>query len=313
MGIILQLAFRGRANASVDCSPTLPKDISTALECFNLNGQTTTYAVCPVCHCTYKPLQSLGPATYPSQCSNRPNPDSPICNASLLDSSSGAHNKPVKTFVYHEFNDYLASLLARSDIEKIMDDQCDDLRDRLTAMSTDENTNVLANVEVKDVFEAGFLKTFLGPSGVKLFVDRPDNEGRFAFVLNVDFFHPEGMSVRGAKTSVGIISMVCLNLPLEIRYKPQNMYLSIIPGPKEPHLTEMNHYLHPLIDDMEAAWIRGTQFTCTALYPTGWLTRSAIVVSVNDLPAARKLAQMASYNSHFYCTICLCHHQSTVG
>ena len=56
------------------------------------------------------------------------------------------------------------------------------------------------------------------------------------------------MTVRGASTSSGIISMACLNLPLDVRYKPENMYLAgIIPGPKQPSLENLNHYIRPLI------------------------------------------------------------------
>jgi hypothetical protein len=52
--------------------------------------------------------------------------------------------------------------------------------------------------------------------------------------------------------------MVCMNLPLEIRYLPENMYLvGIIPGPFEPKGTDLNHYIRPIIDNMEIAWERG--------------------------------------------------------
>ena len=99
-----------------------------------------------------------------------------------------------------------------------------------------------------NVFEAEFLRTSEGPKLGTLFVDRQGGGG-YAFSLNVDFFALEGMRIRGATTSAGIISLACLNLPLDVRYKPENMYLSIIPGPKEPHLTEVNHYIRPLMDD----------------------------------------------------------------
>src|SRR3954451_2183423 len=108
--------------------------------------------------------------------------------------------------------------------------------------------------------------------------------------------------------------MTCLNLPLNIRYKPENMYLAgIIPGPSEPHLTDLNHYLRPLIHDLKVSWERGYTFSRTALHPTGRITRSAIAAVVCDLPAARQAAQMAGHQSHFYCTVCSCHHRSTLG
>lgn len=38
-----------------DIIADLPKSICTALSRFNLEAKTTIYAVCPACHCTYKP------------------------------------------------------------------------------------------------------------------------------------------------------------------------------------------------------------------------------------------------------------------
>jgi hypothetical protein len=92
------------------------------------------------------------------------------------------------------------------------------------------------------------------------------------------------------------------------------MYLAgIIPGPKEPHLTDLNYYLRPLIDDMVVAWERGVRFSRTALHPNGRTTRSAIVAAVNDLPGARKVSAFAGIGSHFYCTVCECYDKTTLG
>ena len=88
---------------------------------------------------------------------------------------------------------------------------------------------------IKDVFDAQFLRHFEGPEPGKLFINGGE-EGRYAFAVNVDFFNIEGMNVRGASTSTSIISGACLNLPLNICYKPENMYVAgIVTGPKEPH------------------------------------------------------------------------------
>ena len=63
----------------------------------------------------------------------------------------------------------------------------------------------------------------------------------------MDFFNPLGNKQAGKKKSVGMISLVCLNLPIELRYLPENMFLlGVIPGPKEPPLACCNHYLTPV-------------------------------------------------------------------
>ena len=90
-----------------------------------------------------------------------------------------------------------------------------------------------------------------GPDGKTLFVDR-GVKGRYLFSLNVNFFNIEGMCIHGAKISVGLISMVCLDLPPEICYKPEYMYVAgIVAGPNQPSLTDLNPYIEPLVDQME--------------------------------------------------------------
>ena len=133
------------------------------------------------------------------------------------------------------------------------------------------------------------------------------------FSLNVDFFNVERLTIRGASTSCGIISAVCLHLPLNIRYKPENMYVCLIPSPNEPHLTELNHYIRPIVDDMVVSWSRGHRFSQTPSHPNGHVNRMAFAAAVCDLPAARKLSQMTSVTSHFYCSVCQCYHTNTLG
>jgi hypothetical protein len=290
----------------------IPSTIATALLKFNLDGHVITYAVCPTCHCTYEPQSKLGCTIpiYPEQCTNKIRPESDICNEGLLHlrSSDDQGMVPLKPFAYHSFPDYLAGLFSRKGIEEMIDQSCD------KAMAYMKETR---QEFVQNIFEAEFVRTFEGPDSTSekktLFIDRPDGVGRCLFSLNVDFFHPEGMRIRGASASCGIISLACLNLHLDIRYKPENMYISIINGPREPHLTDLNHYIRPLIDDMVSAWYRGLRLSQTALYPAGRLTNSAIAIVICDLPAARKTAQLASHSSHYYCSVCQCWHKSTVG
>jgi Transposase family tnp2. len=317
IALIVRLAFKkhdDRIHPGIHSR--IPHSIKAAMNQFNLASKILVYAVCPVCHCTYKPRiqPDSNELVYPPICTNKSEPESERCGELLLEVPSCGtlqRPKPRKTFAYHSFNDYLAGMLARPDIEKLMDESCDALSDLEAQMDVERNPNFDF---VKDIFEAEFLKHFRGPNGNELFVKRPNNEGRYAFTLNVDYFNPEGMRTRGPKVSCGIISMACQNLPLDIRYKPENMYIAgIIPGPSEPLLTDLNHYLHPLIDDLKASWENGVIFSRTALHPTGRMTRSAIIAAVCDLPAARQAAGLAGHSSHFYCSVCQCHHRSTMG
>jgi len=307
VSIILTLAFKLiGATGDTLCKHTcaqIPKNMRTALQRFNLDGHTTTYAVCPHCSATFKPSGSPDQPKYPPFCTNRPLPGGDLCNASLLHDSDDGHSVAIKTFAYHHFHDYVAGLLARPGFEDLMDKPCDDLMQSLSGATP----SIL-----KDVWDAEFLRTFEGPRSGTLFVDR-QGEGRLLFSVNVDFFNIEGNRQRNATTSCGIISCACLNLPPDIRYKPENMYLAgIIPGPSEPSGDQLNHFLEPLIEDMVESWESGVRFSHSASQRDR-VTRSAIACVVCDLPAARKSAQLASVTSHFYCSACHCVHTSSLG
>lgn len=291
-----------------DTIAQLPNNIRAALSKFSLESKTVVYAVCPACHCTFAPKFTLGDPTpkYPSLCNNRATPEAGECQQQLLTHDSGTpatSGKPIKPFLYHSFHDYLAGLLSRKDLEAAMDKSCDDL---LAATSKPPPS------VVTDVWEAQFLRTFGGPKIGTRFIDR-GHEGRYGFALNVDFFNVDGMRVRGSTASCGLISMACLNLPPDLRYKPENMYMVIIPGPRMPLDIALNHYIRPLVDDMVQSWDKGVRYSRTALHPGGRVTRSAVIVAVNDLPAARHTAQLASHSAHIYCTTCQCSHRSTLG
>lgn len=266
----------------------IPVTMDTVLGHFAMDGRFTTYAACPRCHATYAPLGDSD--AYPSRCTHKADPTraESICDEALLDGTG----RPLRTFLHYSFRDYLAGLLSDRATEQAMDDACE-------AASHVRDS-------VRGPFGADFLRQFRGPDG-KLFCGR----GRFLFSLCVDFFNVEGMNIRGAKTSCGIIALANLNLPLEIRYDPENLYLAgIVPGPKEPSLTDLNHYLRPVVDDLLAAWEDGLFFNRTALFPDGRLILCAIANVVCDLPAARKTAALSPSTSKIFCNVCNCWHTS---
>lgn len=58
------------------------------------------------------------------------------CGESLLGHGHDGVLRPKKTFVYHDFKDYLASLLSHADIEAAMDQACDNLQDSINFFKT---------------------------------------------------------------------------------------------------------------------------------------------------------------------------------
>lgn len=301
VSLLVRLAFM-QSSGSMSFTQKLVHDqiplrIEEVLKRFDLDGRTTTYAMCPSCHKRHTPHFKPGSRTptYPEHCVNVIF-DQGVCGEPLLDK-----DKPIKPFVYHHINDFIGSLLSKAETEAEIDQACHGLFEFIKSGKP-------APHFVRDVFEAEFLRTFEGPKAGQLFVDRgPEKEARLVFSLNVDFFNVEGMRIRGARTSCGIISMVCLNLAPTKRFRPEYMALNIIPGPREPTGPQLNYYMEPIVDDMKALWEKGTFYRRTALFPEGRVARSAIICEVCDLPAGRKLSGLAASTSDHFCSICSLH------
>ena len=275
-----------------------PVDPRSATAQFHLEGKSVIYAVCPnpKCHQTYRPtFEGDSPVPrYPRFCRHKHLKNGPLCKEPLTKPRIvvGVElHVPIKPFVSFDFKDWVAGLTSRPGFEEQMD-------------SSWKRTASPPN-DMHDIFDGDFLRGFQGPDG-KHFSQGGD-EGRYVFSLCVDFFNPYTNKQAGKKASIGIISLVCLNLPPDKRYRPENMFLAgIIPGPQEPPLTATNHYLSPLIDDLLDFWVPGVRFSCTHLYPSGRLVHCALVAVICDLPAARKIGGFAAFSHNYFCSICHC-------
>jgi hypothetical protein len=275
-----------------------PVDAETAASKFCLEGKHTIYAVCPHTHChkTYAPSSSknsLG-LVYPRFCTHREFDGGDECGTRLTRMrviNGVSVEVPVKEFMSFSFKDYVASLTSRPGFESQMD----------AAWNTQPDSHGSSH----DIFTGQFLQDFKGPDGRPF---RSDGQaGRYAFSLSVDFFNPFTNKQAGKKVSVGVISLVCLNLPPSMRYKPENMFLAgVIPGPNEPPLTALNHYLTPLMDEMLAFWEPGIKLSKTYNYPMGRLVLCALVAVICDLIAAKKIAGFTSATHEHFCAVCHC-------
>ena len=277
--------------------PTDPRSFDN---CLDLDPDTVIYAVCPdkSCQATHAPKFKDGSPIpiYPSQCKNRCS--GKRCRTQLLCPRRISNTTiflPIKPFVYFNPTNWLGRLLARHGLEVKMDAAWD--RSKVPGVDPDL---------MFDIFDGEVLRNFKGPHGRTHFSEG-NGEGRYVFSLSLDFFNPLGNKQAGKKISVGIISLVCLNLPPDIRYKPENMFLvGIIPGPNEPPLMSINFFLKPLVDDFLKLWEPGIYFSRTDGHRDGRLVRCAIVCVVCDLPAAKKTAGFAAHNHTHFCTYCHC-------
>ncbi|KAJ4499225.1 hypothetical protein C8R41DRAFT_754854, partial [Lentinula lateritia] len=157
------------------------------------------------------------------------------------------HDKPIRTFEFHSFLDWFGRFLAFPGIAQYGDAFCENLTDGGPPEKKRESSDGRFYYEVR------------GPDG-KLFVQERGREGRWFFKLHADFFNIEGNKVNGKHSSTGVISMTCLNLPLEVREDSAFVYVAgVIQGPHEPNSKEAehNHYIRPLVDELLIAYTQG--------------------------------------------------------
>jgi Transposase family tnp2 len=273
-----------------------PVDPRTAEKEYSLNAKATIYAICPNenCHASYKPTLNDGSPVpiYPSFCTHSHfgrRCKEPLVRPRLI--SGHVVSVPIKTFVAFDIKDWIGRLLAQAGLEAKMDaawTACNSVGD-----------------EIRDIFDGDMLRNFKGPDG--LHFSHGNGEGRYVFSLSLDFFNPLGNKQAGKKKSVGVISLVCLNLPPELRYKVEYMFLAgIIPGRHEPPLDKGNHYIRPIVDSFVELWSPGVWFTRTDNHLHGRLVLCAIVSVVCDLLAAKKVVGFGSLAHTHFCHICHC-------
>jgi hypothetical protein len=99
--------------------------------------------------------------------------------------------------------------------------------------------------------------------------------------------------------------MVCLNLPPNMHFKPENMFLAgIIPGPHEPSMDSINHFLAPLVDDLLYSYTNGVKYTRTWKYPNRRKMRSTLALIICNLPAAHQALGFTGPQSANFCSYC---------
>ena len=273
-------------------------DVRIPADHFNLEGKYTIYAICPnsECHRSHKPtfLPDNPIPQYPSRCNHSPFPGE-VCDEILLRVKKvGSHtiSVPIKSFAYFDFKDWLANLLSHPGLEEKMDNAW-------------KNRIQNNEQEMHDIFDGSILQNFMGADGERFGANT--TVGQYVFSLNVDFFNPNGNKAAGKSYSCGIVAMVCLNLPPDLRYQPENMYLAgLIPGRTEPPTACINNYIRPLVDDLLDFWSPGVHFSRTNEFRRGRTVFCALAAVVCDLPASRKVAGFAAHSHKFFCSLCYC-------
>lgn len=290
--LLRTLHFEGWFNTILS---NFPLHIRSAAEKFNLEGKSEIYAVCPACHANYKPVYIDQIPTYRARCNSRRYGHrcrEILTRTKLLRGTT--IQVPIKPYIVFDFQDWMANLLSRTGYEQEMDAAWTRMR------------QAPGEGGMNDIFQGSRIRKFKGPDGNHFSESGPPASGRYLFSLGFDFYNPLRNLTNGKRVSVGVIALVCLNLPINLRYKPENLFLAgIIPGPKEPDYDHINPYFKPIVDVFLVFW-DGIFFTRTSRYEMGRMIFCALLLLICDLPAARKAGGFVGVQHEHYCSICYC-------
>ncbi|KAF5323867.1 hypothetical protein D9611_008258 [Ephemerocybe angulata] len=290
-----------------------PTSIESVLNSVDLDPCVRRYIQCPKCYALY-PTSS----DYPDLCTHEEAPGSSPCNAKLTrvrdpdnkrgenlakeslgeekggDGERDEKRQPI-TYYLHQGNQWLGRFLCRPDIEDLLDRRKAEFLERSNKPIDSDQPGLVA-----DALDSEIVSNFTWPDG-KRFYECPNDEFRLIFSLSGDGFNP--FSNREAKqtvTSTGLY-LFCLNLPLEERQKPQNVYLAgVIPGPGKPSTSQINHHTSLIVDDFVRFWETGVRYTRTTRRRDGVSARAATAPVLSDALGSRQLCGYGSPTSTFF-------------
>ncbi|EIW56595.1 uncharacterized protein TRAVEDRAFT_127957, partial [Trametes versicolor FP-101664 SS1] len=137
---------------------------------------------------------------------------------------------PIRKYLHQSLKHWLGRMLCRTEIE--------------TWLKKRRWNHGRATMPMTDVFHGIALQSLYGPEPGQAFLDSPLHEMRLVFALSADGFNPYQMKEAKHSVTSTAVYMICLNLPENLRYLPENLYLAgVIPGPTKPSTSQINHFL----------------------------------------------------------------------
>ncbi|KAA1073203.1 hypothetical protein PGT21_050095 [Puccinia graminis f. sp. tritici] len=280
----------------------LPQDTRTVIRNLSIDPDLEYLVCCPDCFAMYPETSAT-----PNRCSHRllpkekksSNPDETddsvdngpmLCGAELF-RHSGATRSPIRKFAYQNLVHWLARLFCRKDIEEALEE---------TAIKSRSPYD--SSAEMFDIQDSQTWREFRGADGNQFTSD----SGNVVFGMFMDGINPYGNRQAGKHVSVTFIVMICLSLPVSLRYRPENIFLvGIAPGPKEPSLEQTNWILGPVVEQLKSVWYPGMKLSKTPLHPQGRSISAALLPFFADLPALRRSLGFASHAATRMCSCCL--------
>ena len=170
-------------------------------------------------------------------------------------------------------------------------------------ISANFNANVISQEKMSDVYQGQVWSEF----------QEYNNEPLLAYpyslglMMNFDFFQP----YKHVAYSVGVLYLVIMNLPRNVRFKRENVLLiGILPGPREPS-KDINAYLNPLVDEL-LMFFEGVSINIHSSAIEKKI-RCVLLCISSDVPAGRKTCGFLGHGAHFGCSKCLKQFSGAVG
>ena len=121
-------------------------------------------------------------------------------------------------------------------------------------------------------------------------------DSHLGLIINLNLFQP----YKGITYSTGVIYAAICNLPRSIQFRRENMLIfGLLPGPHEVNLHKINHYLAPIVDELETFWA-GISLNRTFEFLEGRDIRAALILISCDIPATRKICGHVSALVSYY-------------
>ncbi|KAJ4487060.1 hypothetical protein C8J55DRAFT_594498 [Lentinula edodes] len=259
----------------------IPLDIRTVYARLNLDPKIHRLFCCPTCFKMYPLDTSLKKCNY--QKSSRAKP----CNTDLW---SFRHSKkghkiqiPRCSYTTTSFDSWLQSFLNRPSIEKCL---------YKTFIKTQ---NPAPQERMYDIQDSPFWDS------IRHNLNSPHD---LIFSVYVDWFNPLGNKQAGKQISCGAIVLYCLNLPLEIRFRPENIFVvGMMPGPHGPTVGTIHHILHHYCNSIMEFDLPGKSMP-TSSYPEGARVSARVYPNIADLLGSKKFTGFGSPSATYFCTWC---------
>jgi len=276
LGAALVRLSHPAANVSTSPRFSLPHDIRTAMSVLSIEPNIIRSICCPKCYTKY------AIADMPQVCLYKETNRSKPCNEKLWTTritKGGPRVVPCRLYSTQDFESWLEFFLLHPGVEELID------KSYAHCPSSDNMHSIWDSPAWRSL--GSFTTT----------------HGNLTFSFYIDWFNPFTNKIAGKSASCGAIMMFCLNLPYELQCLPQyTFFAGITPPPHEPSVTTITALSDSIVDHLQAMW-QGKKIR-THRHPDGALKRVAVLPTIGDLLAIRKLLGFAGVASHNFCSFC---------